>query len=656
MKHLYTFIFIFLTWHLPAQPTYIPSQKVISLTQAGEGLLLARDYRKALKNYEKALSFAPDFAAAKRGKAAALQLLGRYSEAAAMFDDLLKNDPYFSRVIYYEYGDLLYKSGDYSKALVYFKEFEQITRTPEEEFAYRDAMERQVEEGYAAKVGNNIRACTIATDSVKYQNIRSVENLGEEINTIADEYFPFLTNDQNFLFYTTRENEFSDENLFLSERENSTFGRGSSVSGKINSTGNEGMSTLVRDGRKIYFTACDRRQVLGTCDIWSARLKDFTLSKAEPLKGYANSGKWESQASVSCDGTIIYFASNRPGGFGGTDIWLSRQLPDGRWGKPENLGPNVNTEGDEEAPFITNDGEVLYFSSNGHLGLGEQDIFMTRRNDNGWWSKPVNLGTPVNSSYRELGFFLTADGKTGYFSSDRESGFGGMDIYSFDLPEQLTSFPMTYLEGVVTDSLYNLPVPTKLYFNDRLPIHTDERGRFFRCVPADEKWDFTINQTGFEPYRKSTVIPRHDNKEFYELNIKLQPEERLLNLSEEAREEELKSVELNKKIFFGVDLYGIGLEHRKELDIFLQKCLDGRSIIKQIDIVGFADASGGDAYNMMLSEKRARSVAIYLQSRGIRVDRIYLGAEGEQHNNDPGWQNRRVELRVKVLRKEEKGG
>ena len=524
----------------------------------------------------------------------------------------------------------------------------------ETEFEYRSAKEKDIELKYKEEYLNNIEICNLAMDSVRYQNVESVQNLGGQINTAADEYFPFLTNNQEYLFYTTRASQFDDENLFLSEVKEGKYTRGTSVSNNINSSGNEGMSTIVKDGRKIYFTACDRRQVMGTCDIWEADLKNKKITNEKPLTGYANSGKWESQASISCDGTLLYFASNREGGLGGTDIWLSRKLPDGRWGKPENLGAPINTPKDEEAPFITNDGFVLYFSSNGHIGLGEQDIFMARQQTNGHWSEPVNLGTPVNSAYRELGFFLTADGQTGYFASDRESGFGGMDIYKFKLPEQLTSYPITYVEGIVRDSIYNLPVVTTLFFDKQLPIKTDKKGRFFRCVPAGEEWNFNVHQKGFKPYRSSVTIPRWDNKEFYPVEILLKPKDYLLNLSENKREEELASTIVMQKIYFDVDKYKLSIENHDNLKLFLNKCLNGKYRIGKVDIVGFADASGGDAYNMMLSEKRAKSVAVYLEENGIRVDRIYMGAEGaiKDGGEEAAWRNRRVELRIKLIEKE----
>ena len=170
------------------------------------------------------------------------------------------------------------------------------------------------------------------------------------------------------------------------------------------------------------------------------------------MDGYANSEKWESQASISCDGSLLFFASNRKGGLGGTDLWMSTRQADGSWSDPKNLGPKINTELDEEAPFITNDGKTLYFSSTGHLGMGEQDLFMSRLDDKGNWMAAINLGEPINTASRELGFFLSADGKTGYFSSNRKGGMGGMDIYKFELSEYLYAEPITFVEGFVKDS------------------------------------------------------------------------------------------------------------------------------------------------------------------------------------------------------------
>ncbi|MEK7253343.1 MAG: hypothetical protein AAB316_01250, partial [Bacteroidota bacterium] len=179
-----------------------------------------------------------------------------------------------------------------------------------------------------------------------------VQNLGNAINSGSDEYFPFLSNDGTTIFFTSRKNEKADENLFISTRPSGDWRIAEQVS-HFNSGENEGMSSLVRDGRRMFFTACGRPEVLGTCDIWEADLLGSEVSEQKTAIGYLNSGAWESQATVSCDGSLLYFASNREGGQGGSDIWVSKRQPDGRWAEPENLGASVNTTGDEEAPFIS---------------------------------------------------------------------------------------------------------------------------------------------------------------------------------------------------------------------------------------------------------------------------------------------------------------
>jgi hypothetical protein len=236
-------------------------------------------------------------------------------------------------------------------------------------------------------------ACRIAREASKFSRVSSVENLGPGVNTAADEYFPCVSNDQTWMFYTSRRNRFSDEDLYISYYAGEWM-EGLPLPASFLTSKNEGMSTLVRSGRRMYFTACGRPDVKGSCDIWETAVQESSPKKPQPLAGDLNSEAWDSQASVSCDGTIMFFASNREGGLGGTDIWMSRMLPEGGWGAAENLGPPINTPGDEEAPFITNDGKSLFFSSTGHDGLGEQDIFLSRLDSAGRWSAPFNLGLP----------------------------------------------------------------------------------------------------------------------------------------------------------------------------------------------------------------------------------------------------------------------
>lgn len=630
---------------------YVIPEEYARIHHEGEQALLQFKYRDALSSFKKVLKKYPDFAPAMRSTGACYELMGEFEEASKFYLEALNRNPRFSRALYYESGKMFYQTGKYRQALRYFEQFDSLRNMEPTYFAYNGLEEQKVEKGYYEKLPGSIRACIVALDSMNLWNIPAVNNLGHAINSAADEYFPFLTNDGNTIYYTTRKSDRADENLFYSSRPRGEWRSGEPVE-SFNSGENEGMISMVRDGRRMFFTACQRPAVLGPCDIWEARVEGQRIFEEKPVTGYTNSGGWESQASISCDGSSLYYASNREGGLGGTDIWVTHQMDDGRWSEPENLGPEINTSGDEEAPFISNDGNVLYFSSTGHLGLGEQDIFMSRKASDGTWSYAVNLGTPVNSAYRELGFYLTADGKTGYFASNRKGGFGGMDIYRFDLPEQLSSDPITYVEGYVRDSITQLPVKTTVYFDNRPPAETDENGRFFLCVKANDSLHMTVRAEDYHPYRNHFNIPRWENRAYYNLNILLDPLFRLPVYQGDLSEDQglpaftsTKQLEMRYAILFDFDDANLKPADLDKLDSFLEDAFSGKSV-QNVEIIGYADDIGTDFYNLALSEKRAKSVGVHLKSKGVRVDKIYIEGKGETQNNRPKWQNRKVEVVV----------
>ncbi|HHM20612.1 MAG TPA: tetratricopeptide repeat protein, partial [Bacteroidetes bacterium] len=546
----------------------------------GERALLMKRYHEAIRLFKRVLKKYPDFPPALRSMGACYEMTGDYEKATRYYEAALESNPYFSRALYFEIANIHYKCGRYDLALQSFERFDSLLHEDPKQFTYNGFEEQKVEEKYYALLDASRRACRIALDSIRFWNITGVENLGSAINTKADEYFPFLTNDGQTLFYTSRKDEQSDENLFVSQYNGNGWDNGSKVPG-FNTRQNEGMTTLVRDGQHLFFTACERESVLGTCDIWRARVDGGEVFDARPLPGMLNSDAWESQASISCDGSVLYFASNRPGGHGGTDIWKCTRLPNGDWSQPVNLGSHINTPGDEEAPFITNDAKTLYFSSTGHIGLGEQDIFMSRLSGENFWSLPVNLGMPVNSSYRELGFFLSADGRTGYFASDRAGGQGGMDIYRFDLPDPLQSTPITYVQGTVIDSITGLPVVATVVVKDRQTFLTDDDGRFFLCVQAGHTLDIKILHKDYHPYRRLFGVPEWDNATFFPLNIALDPLFKLPDYNEligaKPSMVSLKysiGKQLKHNVLFDFDEAKLKVESIKELERFLREVFE----------------------------------------------------------------------------------
>lgn len=614
-----------------------------------------KKYNEALRQFKKVLKKYPDFPPALRSAGACYELMGEFEKALGFYESAIESNPSFSRAMYYEVGNISYKCGRYEAAMDYFHQFDSLLQVDAKQFTYNGIEERQVEVKYAGKLEASKRACSVAMDSVQYWNISEVTNLGGGINTKADEYFPFLTNDGNTLFYTTRKNGFADENLFVSQFNGQGWHSGSRVTG-FNSKQNEGMTTLVRDGRNVFFTACQRESVLGTCDIWKGKVVGTEIYDIESAEGLENTEAWESQASISCDGSVLYFASNREGGFGGTDIWRSLRMADGTWGEAVNLGKTINTLGDEEAPFISNDGRVLYFSSTGHMGLGEQDIFMSRLSANDFWSIPVNLGMPVNSSYRELGFFLSADGKTGYFASDRKGGEGGMDIYRFELPDVLSCEPITYVEGYVLDSITKMPVQATVNIVNRQQLQTDDEGRFFLCVEADGILEIEVQHKDYYPYKEYFIVPEWDNSEFFTLDIMLNPLFRLPvytgNLDPpDATLVSLKSPfgkELKHNVLFDFDKSSLKVQSIKDLEAFMAE-VNAEFQVASVEVVGYADDLGDDNYNYILSEKRAKSVGVFLKEKGIEVNKVYIEGKGETVNALPNWKNRRVEVVVHLV-------
>lgn len=637
------------------------AQSAVEWMRSGETALMEGKLPKALRAFEKAVELDSNLLTARRFTGVCYELMKNYPKALDHYIAVLEKDSLFSRGLYYQVGELCYKTANYVLAVQYFERFQELQKRPVVSFGLRGDRELYEETGYLLKTPQAIRACHIAMDSIKLLNVTTVMNIGGHINTKADEYFPSLTNDRSLLLYTRRLNKNADEDLFFSQMTDGKWQPGGPVVPNFNSDFHEGMSSLVRSGRHVFFTACGREQVAGPCDIWEAELNPASveMSNLKPVQGLVNSDRWESQVSVSCDGNTIYFASNRSGGVGGTDIWFSERMDNGDWGPPQNLGVKINTTADEEAPFITNDGRTLYFSSTGHTGMGEQDIFVSWKDANGQWTSPVNLGQPVNSAYRELGFFLSADGQTGYFASDRPNGFGGMDIYFFHLSEQLYSDPVTLVEGFVKDSILGIPLQVALQIEGRGTVQTDREGRFFLCVKAGDVLDIQAQRRFYHPYHWQFPIPGWDNRSFYTIDVMLQPISVPENVAPSTAavpdpvvvpgsSRQKMRREITHSVYFDFDKSTIAAESVYPLNEFIQS-LKNKEIAK-VNIVGFADDIGADVYNLKLSEERAKQVALFLIGNHIFVDQIFIEGKGSVRSTAGAREkNRRVDVRVTVM-------
>ena len=278
-------------------------------------------------------------------------------------------------------------------------------------------------------------------------------NLGENVNSEWEEYHPSLTGDSKEMLFTVRRPRNTEtvckhckeeEDIYSSKQQNGIWQPRTKLEKPINTGYNEGAQCISPDGNYLFFTICNAEMGYGGCDIyWSKREKNG-WTEPKNCGSKVNTRYWESQPSMAVDGKTIYFTSNRPGGYGGMDIWKTEMLSEGVFSEPVNLGEVINTPGDEISPFIHFDQKTLYFSSDGHLGMGGKDLFYAKMKPDKTWDTPVNLGYPINSYQDESGIFINAQGNVAYFASCREGGIGGWDIYCFELEETLRPEPILF--------------------------------------------------------------------------------------------------------------------------------------------------------------------------------------------------------------------
>lgn len=468
------------------------------------------------------------------------------------------------------------------------------------------------------------------------------KNIGDGVNTAESEYFPSLTIDGSELVFTRRVNG-RNEDFYYSKKKYGEWDIAQPMPGDINTEQNEGAQNISQDGQWLVFTGCNRRDGFGSCDIYISYLTQQGWSEAINLGGMINTDQWESQPCLSPDKKDLYFASRRYGGYGGSDIYVSHLQPNGKWGEPENLGPSVNTPGDEQCPFIHADNQTLYFTSNYWPGYGDDDLFYVRKGPNGVWSEPVNLGYPINTINREGTLFITADGKTAYYASDRSDDRGGLDIYSFEMRDDIRPKKTLWVKGQVFDKKTSKGLPSAVELIDLSTkelvskIQTDETGNYLVTLPVGRDYAFNVGRKGYLFYSDNFLLSRHSPDSTYEKNIALQPIE-------------VNATVVLNNIFFDVNKFDLKPESQVELDKLVQLLTDNPTL--KLEISGYTDNSGTPADNLVLSNNRAKAVVNYLLNKGIATNRLSSKGYGEtkpvaDNNTEAGRaQNRRTEMKV----------
>ncbi|MDQ3682652.1 MAG: OmpA family protein [Bacteroidota bacterium] len=466
-------------------------------------------------------------------------------------------------------------------------------------------------------------------------------NLGDGINSAESEYFPSLPIQGDAMIFTRRLNN-SNEDFFLSEK-NAAWDKAQRLPGNINTPLNEGAQNISQDGSWLVFTGCNREDGFGSCDLYiSYKIKEG-WSEAINLGNKINTNQWESQPCLSPDKRDLYFTSRRPGGFGGSDLYVSHLGSNGKWSEPKNLGPEINTSLDESSPFIHADNQTLYFTSNGLLGYGENDLFVVRKIENGNWSKPENLGYPINTIHHEGTLFIAADSKTAYYASDRSDSKGGLDIYSFEIRSDIRPFKTGWLKGKVYDKKTSAGLPSAVELIDLATnqvisrVQTDETGNYLITLPVGKNYAFNVNRRGYLFYSDNYSLKDKSPDSTYVKDIPLQPIE-------------VNAAVVLKNIFFDFNKYELKPESQIELDRLVQLLNDNATV--KIQIEGHTDNIGKAPDNLKLSQNRAKAVVSYLTSKGIAASRLNAKGFGatkpvtENKTEEGRAQNRRTEVKV----------
>lgn len=605
--------------------------KAIRSLRVAQGFVESGKLEEAKIELNKTIKIKNDFAVAYRELGRVNLELFNFVDAIDAYEKSFALDPALSRAAYFECGEAYFRLSKFDTAATYFSQYDIM-----KDARYTNAKkEIALESEHDSRIATRTENYLFALEAIKTPTLGLGEgpfNIGSKINSEVDDYLPTISGDGLIMIYTTQQTYnplglSTGENIFMSKMINKQWTPGETFNNYLNTEHNEGMAKFASDERFMYFAGCTRSDSKGGCDIYEMQLSNTNLVQVRPLDGNINSDGWDSQPSISCDGMVMYFSSSREGGYGGADIWRSFRSVDGSWSIAENLGPTINTPGDEESPFIAPDGVTLYFASTGHPGMGDGDIFMTRIqqvSDTDWkWLEPYNLGYPINSPFQEVGLFVKPDGKTAYYSSSRLEGSGGLDIYEFTLPEHFQPFDMVFIEGQVKDEFTQEPLKLTLDVmrnGKKWEIQTDDDGWYFMCLPTQKAYAFQVNNPDYEYYMEAAFLPAQNNAIPFRFDISLIPKRRVKKPIKTGPKE------LHFDIYFDFDNFALDEKARGQLDELIEK-LETESGW-QVEVVGYTDDLGNLAYNQMLSEQRAKAVVTYLDNADIKVKSIKQEGKG----------------------------
>lgn len=614
-----------------------PASRVEKLFRKGVSALNQLDYPLAKHFFHKAIQRDVGFVDAYLMLAEIYQEQDSASQAIRIYHQALQIDSLVYPPFYLFLANLELSNGDYYHAGRHYRRF------------------LQFEEGSAhwrAQARKKLKRAEFGSYHQAHPVPFLPHNLGKGVNSVHREFVNSISTQGHLILFTRRFNNrngepktISGEDIYLAHREKGVWQEAVPFGTPLNTHQNEGALMISPDGRYIFFAACGRSGGYGSCDLYYSVKRGEQWGQPVNLGSVVNSAQWDSQPCLAADGRTLYFASKRPGGFGSSDIWRTHLRRDGSWSVPENLGPHINTAEAEMAPFLHPDGQTLFFSSEGHAGMGKADLFVARKEGLNSWTQPENLGYPINTCADEKNILVNPAGDTAYLSSDALGGEGSYDIYQFSLHEQVRPQPVSFVTGKVYDAQSRAPIQGRFELIDLSGGQTVVEswadpvdGRFLVCLPVHHEYALNVS---------------HPDYLFYSAHFSLKqeaPPAAPFALDVPMQALQTGAVVVLNNIFFETNRAELLPQSAVELKRVLE-LLNVHPEMK-IEIRGHTDNRGESFYNQQLSEKRAEAVYQYLLNKGVQQTRLSFVGLGEKdpvatNQTSAGRaQNRRTEFRI----------
>jgi outer membrane protein OmpA-like peptidoglycan-associated protein/tetratricopeptide (TPR) repeat protein len=633
MKFVCTILILFSVYLLNAQSYNADKVNPKATRLYAQGLQEASDgnYKAGIRLVLQAIKIDTLYEDAYISVAGMYGQLQAYDSAIINYETARSIDSIYFREYNLSYSIDLAGKGLFEKALAAVEEFKTLSNLNENSIKSADYRAKCYQFAIAYKKTN-------PDSSYKFNPV----NLGDSVNTNVSEYFPALTIDSKELVFTRRVRNVN-EDFFQTNSKNGSWSLAKPLEGNINTNFNEGAQCISQDGQWLIFTGCNFPDGYGSCDLYISYLTPDGWSAAENMGDKINTDQWESAPSLSPDKRDLYFTSRRFGGYGGSDLYVSHRAANGLWGEPENMGPEINTIGDESCPFIHADNQTLYFTSTGLQGYGGDDLFLVRKGEKGKWGTPRNLGYPVNTILNEGSLVITADGTTAYYASDRSDTRGGLDLYTFTMRKDIQPVKTLWVKGKVFDNKTRKGLPSAVELADLntkeiiSKAQTDETGNYLITLPVGRDYAFNVNRRGYLFFSENFPLSQKQPDSTYNIDIPLQPLE-------------VNAAIVLKNIFFDVNKFELKKESQVELDNVVRLMNENPTL--RIQISGHTDNIGKPADNQLLSNNRAKSVVSYIITKGINLKRLSNSGFGDKvpladNKTEEGRaKNRRTELKI----------